>query len=310
MTSRIESQPAPLALAGVLFAALLWGTVGVCTKLLYSLSINDPIAIGFFRMALAIPPLAIASICTLGRRMFIASRREWLTMCLMGAMLALYQACFFGAIARAGVAIATVITLCSAPILTALLSALLLRERPSRRLSLALTLALAGTLLLIGWQTPTANDANNPLAGALLSLGSATGYTVMTLAGRTIAQRSHPLQTTTTSFAFGALVLLALALPRGLSLQLPAIAWLLLVYLGLAPSALGYVIFVWAMRHTPATVATIVTLIEPLTATVLAWLIFGERLSASALAGALLLATAMLLLFTARQPVSQIAVET
>lgn len=306
MSSRTESQRAPIALAAILFAALLWGTTGICSKLLNGFSITDPIAIGFYRMVLAVPPLAAASWLTLGRGLFSVTRRELLTMFLMGAMLALYQACFFASVARTGVAIATVITLCSAPILTALLSALLLREWPSRRLLLSLTLAVAGTLLLIGWQSqPVAGGGSATLAGTLLALSSATGYAVMTLAGRTIAQRSHPLQTTTISFAFSALILFVVALPNGLTFELRAEAWLLLIYLGLLPSALGYVIFVWAMRYTPATVATIVTLIEPLTATVLARLIFGERLSATALAGACLLAGAMLLLFTARRPITQ-----
>lgn len=305
MTSLTDTRRAPVALTAILFAAMLWGTVGICTKLLHGFSFNDPIAIGFFRMALAVPPLAAASWLLLGRRLFAATRREWLTMGLMGAMLALYQAGFFAALARTGVAVATIITLCSAPILTALFSALLLRERPSRRLMLTLALALTGTLLLIGWQSsPSASGGSATLEGTLLALSSATGYAVMTLAGRSIAHRSHPLQTTTVSFACGALVLLVIALPNGLSPALPTAGWLLLIYLGLVPSAIGYVIFVWAMRHTPATVATIVTLIEPLTATVLAWLIFNEQLSPSALAGAGLLAGAMLLLFTAHQPVA------
>jgi DME family drug/metabolite transporter len=52
------------------------------------------------------------------------------------------------------------------------------------------------------------------------------------------------------------------------------------------------------MRHTPPTVATIATLLEPLTAALLAGLLFGERLSSQALLGTVLLITAMVALVT------------
>jgi DME family drug/metabolite transporter len=57
------------------------------------------------------------------------------------------------------------------------------------------------------------------------------------------------------------------------------------------------------MASTTATVASIITLIEPLTATVLAWLLFGERLSVVGLFGAGVLLGAIGLLYqgTTRQ---------
>ena len=73
----------------------------------------------------------------------------------------------------------------------------------------------------------------------------------------------------------------------------PAEGWLLLVYLGLIPSALAYALFLSGMRSTSATTASVATLIEPLTATVLAWLIFAEPIAPSGLSGALLLFLAM-----------------
>ena len=53
------------------------------------------------------------------------------------------------------------------------------------------------------------------------------------------------------------------------------------------------------VRHTPATVATIATLIEPLTSTGLAWVLFGEQLGALSILGGLLLLGAIGLLYLA-----------
>ena len=63
--------------------------------------------------------------------------------------------------------------------------------------------------------------------------------------------------------------------------------------MGIVPTALAYVLFVAGMKHTPPTVATIATLLEPLTATLLAGILFGEHLGSRAILGALLLLAAM-----------------
>jgi DME family drug/metabolite transporter len=62
------------------------------------------------------------------------------------------------------------------------------------------------------------------------------------------------------------------------------------------PTAVGYILFMHGMRTTPATVASVLTLVEPLTAAVLAWLLFDERLGPLALVGAALLLGAVVLL--------------
>ncbi|MBC8076377.1 MAG: EamA family transporter, partial [Chloroflexales bacterium] len=74
------------------------------------------------------------------------------------------------------------------------------------------------------------------------------------------------------------------------------VGWMMLVYLGLVPTALAYVLFLRGMRTTSATVASIVTLLEPLTSTALAWLIFGERFGPLGFVGAALLLGAIGLL--------------
>jgi len=63
------------------------------------------------------------------------------------------------------------------------------------------------------------------------------------------------------------------------------------------PTALAYVLFLTGIRSITATVASIATLIEPLTSTVLAWLLFGEQLGPLGVFGAALLLGAIGLLY-------------
>jgi DME family drug/metabolite transporter len=281
----------------IVLAAVLWGTVGITTKTIFGLSDTNPLSIGFFRLAFSVPVLLAACWHTLGRRMFRITPRDLGLMLLMGALMALYQVCYFAAIARVGVAIAVLVTLCTAPVMVALLSALLLRERLTGAIVLALACALAGTVLLI-WVGPATSGARrDTLAGVLLALGSAFGYTMLTLCSRTLAGRYHPLQPITIGFAAGALLLLPFALATGFVISYPAGGWALLLYLGLVPTALAYVLFLTGIRSVTATVASIATLIEPLTSTLLAWLLFGEQLGPLGVFGAALLLGAIGLLY-------------
>lgn len=283
----------------ILLAAILWGTVGVTTRAIFILAETTALSVAFLRLALAVPVLALATAAILGPRGFRASPRHLVLMGLIGVLLAGYQLLYFGAIQRVGVAIATLVTLCTAPVIVAIVSVSLLGERPTRRLVTAASLAIGGTVLLISPADTASLDGSTGL-GLLLALGSATGYALLTIVSRRIARQYHPLTPLTIGFTVGALALLPVLLLEGAQVTYPLVSWSLLLYLGVVPTALAYLLFTIGMRTTLATVASLVTLIEPLTAAGLAWLIFDERLGPLALVGAALLLGAVYLL--TRQP--------
>ena len=297
VSTQISARTGILRIA---LAASLWGTVGVAVGFLYATTPLTALPVGFYRLAFAAPLLALALALTRGgraRRIAKANFRDGAAVVLMGVMLAVYQICYFAAIARVGVAVATLITLCTAPVIVAGLSFIFLDERLTRKLVAALALATLGTVLLTGlFDGARVGGAGAQILGVFLALGSATGYAVVVLSSRALAGRYHPLTPLTGAFAVGALVLLPFALVSGLTVRLGPLSWLTLLYLGLVPSALGYILFLSGMRTTPATAASIVTLLEPLTATLLAWLLFGERLGAAGLLGGALLVLAIVLL--------------
>jgi|HigsolmetaAR202D_1030399.scaffolds.fasta_scaffold30921_1 DME family drug/metabolite transporter len=281
----------------ILMSALMWGTVGVATKGIYTLSDTNALSIGFFRLMFASPALLLTCWLLLGKRMFQISLRDLGLMALMGVMMALYQVCYFASIAYVGVSIAVLVTLCTAPVMVALLAAFFLKERLGGMVLLALVCAIAGTTMLVWVEPGTASQNSNTLMGVLLALGSALGYAVLTLVSRSLSGHYHPIQPISIGFSAGALMLLPFALANGLVSTYPGEAWLLLVYMGLVPTALAYILFLTGIRYTTATVASILTLIEPLTSTLLAWYLFGEQFSQYGWFGALLLLSAIGLLY-------------
>lgn len=297
MQSYLSDQKASRrGLSLILFAGVLWGTVGITSKVLYGTSSTTPLSVGFFRLAFSVPVLLSACWGVQKWKMFEIERHDLLLMLLTGIMTALYQLCYLAAVERTGVAVATLITLCTAPVMVAIFSACTTREMPSGYVMLALAGALAGTAILVGFQEDC-GDLSRGTSGKFLALGSAFGYAVIALTTKKLAGRYHPIQPIAISFSIGAAIMLAIALAKGIVWHYSPLGWGLLAYLGVIPTALAYVLFIGGMRHTTSTVASVATLMEPLTSTILAWIIFGEHFSPLGFVGALLLCISLSLLY-------------
>jgi len=285
--------------AGILFvsvSAILWGTVGIATQAIYQQSELTAVTVGFYRLAFAFPVVALLCWKIVGQQIFQVSTRQHLKMMLIGIMLALYQVFFFAAIGYVGVAVATLVTLCTAPVLVSLASAVVLKEKLTGYSLLALLAALLGTVMLIGLPGNAASQGSVAL-GIALALGSATGYAIVALLGRSIASSCHPIHSATVSFGTGAVFLFPLATTSIFSTPYTGEIWGLILYVGIVPTAVAYSLFFLGMRSLKASTASIITMLEPLTATILAWLIFDELLATSGLIGAILLLSAMAILY-------------
>lgn len=280
----------------IMLAAVMWGTVGITTKALYGLSATNPVSVGFFRLALSVPVLFVICWTRLRWNMFAVARSDFVIMLLIGILSATYQVCYFSAVELTGVAMATVVTLCTAPVMVAVISLAVTRQRPSRYTVIALVGSLSGTALLVLFKEQT-GPATTDAKGILLALSSALGYSLVTITSKKLANRYDPFQTLCISFSVGTAALLVLAQSHGLSLEYTTASWLLLVYLGTVPTALAYVLFIFGMRTTTATAASISTLLEPLVATLLAWVLFGERFGQMGVLGVALLIGGLLTLY-------------
>lgn len=281
----------------ILTAATLWGTVGVFVQTLYTSSGTNSLSIGFFRLAISVPILFLACLRILGWQMFWIARRDLFLMLFTGAMTAFYQVCYFASINYIGVAIATLITLCTVPVWVALLALLILRERLSLGVFLAGLFAVGGTILLINVEAGQVAVQSQPTWGICLALSSAIGYASVTLCSRSLAKRYHPLQSLTVSFFAGSVFLLPITLIAGPVFQYSLQGWMSLFYLGTITTALAYLLYFGGMRYAPAVVASIGTLAEPLTSTTLAWWFLGEQLDTAGFWGSGLLLIAIATLY-------------
>jgi len=301
-TATSVSTPATAArsrqgLLWIALAAITWGTIGIAVDLLYRVApATNAWSIGFLRLTLAVPPLLLLSRLLAGRAFLRFERRDLGALLTLGVAFAAYQVCYFAAIARIGVAVAVLINICSGPIFVALLASVFLRERLNGATLLALLGATGGTALLVGG-APLAETPGALWSGAALALAAGFSYALVAVSSRSLAGRYHPLQPITAAFMLGALLLLPVALSQGLVLSYPLTGWLLLLHLGVVPTALGYALYLYGLRTTPATVSAILVLLEPLISTLLALVLLGERLAPLGWVGATLLLGSMALLY-------------
>jgi drug/metabolite transporter, DME family len=283
-------------------AAISWGTTGATMTLLSREGSASPLLVGWSRLAIAAPFLGLAAVSAarLGSR--DSDHRPWpttadLPLCAaLGLAMAAYQVCFFRAVTLVGVAAAALLAICSAPLIIAILAALFLGERLLPLVRLSLGMAVAGTALLVIGPRGLGEIAGHFGLGALLALGAGVSYAVYAVAAKGLLARVTPLAVSALTFALAAIFLAPALLAEPAPTRAIATGWPLLLYLGLGPTALAYALFTTGLRRVPATAAGIVSLLEPLTATTLGLLVFGERLGPIGITGAALLLTALALL--------------
>ena len=295
-----------LGLLLVALAAASWGTTGATMTLLSRDAAASPLLVGWSRLAIAAPCLMLAAgAARLGARH--PTRRAWpslrdLPLCAaLGLAMAAYQVCYFRAVTLVGVAAAALLAICSAPLLIAVLAAALLGERLTSLVRLSLGMAVAGTALLVVGPRGLDQVTGHFGLGALLALGAGVSYAVYAVAAKGLLARVTPLAVAAITFALAAVFLAPALLGEEALLHTLSAGWPLFLYLGVGPTAVAYALFTAGLTRVPATAAGIVSLLEPLTATTLGLVVFGERLGAVGTAGALLLLLALALLTTARR---------
>lgn len=282
----------------IALAAALWATTGIAAKFLFTGSELEPLTLGLARLSIAFPCFFVLMLWE--RRHTDSSQRARITprillaLAALGVFQAAYQGTYLVAVDLTGAGIATLIALCLSPVIVALLAAPILGEKPGLTTLIALIAAIGGTALLVMGDMKT--TGNIRLAGIAMALAAAFVYAGFTLTSRHAASGAPVFATAFICFFTGALTLLPIvALSGGLAqLQsLGTVDWLLVVYIGLVPTCLGYLCFFAGMKNTPATTSSIIVTLEPLFVAALAWVILGENLGAMGILGAVILTIAV-----------------
>ncbi|MGW2134105.1 EamA family transporter [Streptomyces coelicoflavus] len=282
-----------------LVSAVAFGGSGVAAKPLIEAGL-DPLHVVWLRVAVAalvMLPLAV-------RHRALPRRRPALVAGYGLLAVAGVQACYFAAISRIPVGVALLVEYL-APALVLGWVRFVQRRPVTRAAALGVVLAVGGLACVVEVWSGLGFDA----LGLLLALGAAccqVGYFVLSDQGSDAGEEApDPLGVIAYGLLVGAAVLTVVARPWSMDWSVltgtaamdgtSVAAVLLLAWIVLVATVLAYVTGIVAVRRLSPQVAGVVACLEAVIATVLAWVLLGEHLSAPQIVGgAVVLAGALI----------------
>ncbi|MFG3249994.1 DMT family transporter [Streptomyces sp. NPDC048187] len=272
-----------------LASALAFGGSGVAAKPLIEAGL-DPLHVVWLRVAgaaLVMLPLAV-------RHRALPRRRPALVAGYGLLAVAGVQACYFAALSRIPVGVALLVEYL-APALVLGWVRFVQRRPVTRAAAVGVVLAVGGLACVVEVWSGLGFDA----LGLLLALGAAccqVGYFVLSDQGSEAGDEApDPLGVIAYGLLVGAAVLTVVARPWSMEWSVlthdapmdgtPVPAALLLAWIVLVATVLAYVTGIVAVRRLSPQVAGVVACLEAVIATVAAWVLLGEHLSAPQIAG-------------------------
>lgn len=293
------SQGRGVGLGLALGSAVAFGGSGVAAKPLIEAGL-DPLHVVWLRVAGA----ALVMLPVAWRHRGLLLRRPALLLGFGLLAVAGVQACYFAAISRIPVGVALLVEYL-APALVLGWVRFVQRRPVTRAAAVGVVLAVGGLACVVEVWAGLSFDA----VGLLLALGAAccqVGYFVLSDQGSDAGDDApDPLGVIAFGLLIGAVVLTVVARPWGMDWSVlagsadmdgsAAPAWALIAWIVLIATVVAYVTGVLSVRRLSPQVAGVVACLEAVIATVLAWVMLGEHLSApQIIGGAVVLAGAFI----------------
>ncbi|XKH59015.1 DMT family transporter [Halomonas sediminis] len=266
----------------VISAAFQWGLAGGLASLLMSRGWS-PEVISFWRVLVGLGCMAIwlAVIRIQGQR-FSFNRRLVFWSLVAGLGVAGNFTFYFISISEGSVAVAVTL-MYSAPVFVYLVSFIAGVERPTPVKLVTIALVMGGIVLLTGIYRTEA-DAITTL-GIVSGLLAGVSYALFIFGFKYAGKYGPAPSVLVIAFVTGTLVLLPL-IDRGQAMTVTIsadVAWFIL--LGLLGAGLSFYCYIVGLRHTLPTIASIVAMVEPVTAALFGLLLLSEALNLSQMAG-------------------------
>ncbi len=265
-----------LATFAVLGSAALFGTTG--TVLVNAPDGADAYSVGAIRLLVGSATLAAVA-ATRGadlRRPWRRSHRRWgtPTITVIGALgVALFQLGYFLAVERTGVAVGTVVTIGSGPVLSGVITAMLERRPPDRRWLVGTAVSILGVAVLglLG------RDVETDALGIVLAVAAGLGWAVFaTVSKRHIEDGIDSTASMAAVFGGGALLLSPVMFAHSPSWFFDSPGLYVGLYLGVVTVGVAYTLYGFALRHLRTPTVITLTLLEPITAALLGAVVVHE----------------------------------
>ena len=300
----MSSQPGYfVGIIAVVIAAVLWGTTGTAATFAPQVS---PLGIASVTMGVGGLLLALVAARPIARHKTALFNNRLLV--LAAAMnVAIYPLAFYSSMKLSGVAVGNVISIGLAPIAAALIEWTFDKQSLNRRWLISIAFGITGVVCLTAAKPAssfenTATSWHNSV-GILLGLVAAFTYAMYSWIARGLIDRGIASRAAMGSmFGLGALLLMPVLFVTGAPLLASVNNFSVGLYMAVVPMFIAYLLFGRGLTVVRASLATTITLLEPVVAALLAVMVVGEKLSLTGWFGIGLI-SACLLIATLRKPV-------
>jgi drug/metabolite transporter, DME family len=260
--------------AFVALAALFWGLSGGIGGILTADG-WDPVVVSFYRGVIGLIFVLVWLVLRpIGSG--LANRRLWFWSAIAGVGVAGNFAFYFISIAEGSVAVAATLMYC-APVFVYLVSFTLKLESPTLFKWAAIAMVMLGVVLLTGIYEIGAGDVTLIAAGA--GLLSGLSYALFIFGFKYAAPHGSPQAILVIAFAVLATILIFLSDTDQAAAVLTTPSWPLFVVLGVLGAGLSFIFYIVGLNHTAPAVASIVAMIEPVTASLFGVAVLDESLA-------------------------------
>jgi DME family drug/metabolite transporter len=290
----------------IVFASFLWGTTGTVAS--YSPDVSS-LGIGAFSMGIGGVLLVIVAKNKL--RIDYKLMLEQPKVLLLGAAsVAIYPLAFYTSMRLSGVAIGTVVSIATAPFFAAIFERLISKKHISLQWIVSFVIGATGIVLLVlgrDLSNHSAYSIQQQSLGLILGCIAGLTYAGYSWSAKCLIENGvHSQSAMSGLFGCAALLLIPSLWFTGDNLFSSSTNTFVSLYMAIIPQFLGYLLFGFGLNYVDVSKATLITLIEPLSATVLAVFIIGERFKGIGWIGVVLVS--LCLLIQIRKPQHQILV--
>jgi len=291
--------------AFVAIAALFWGLSGGIGGILMADG-WDPFTVSFYRGAIGLL-FVLVWLAFRSRGSGLASRLLWFWSAIAGLGVAGNFAFYFVSIAEGSVAVAATLMYC-APVFVYLMSFTLRLERPTPLKWIAMAIVMLGVMLLTRIYGIGSGSVTPSGAGA--GLLSGLSYAVFIFGFKYAAPHGSPQAILVIAFTVLVTILIWPSDTDQTVAALSTPSWPLFAALGVLGAGLSFILYIVGLKHTAPAVASIVAMVEPVTASLFGVVVLDESLVGSQIFGMALIlvtVTALSVHSSARQDSSELS---
>ena len=293
-----------LTYLSLILTMLLWGGTFIAGRVLAD-SV-PPADAAFLRFAMAAAALAVLTRLIDGK-LTLPPKKQIPTLLLLGFTgVFSYNMCFFTGLKYIEAGRASLIIALN-PMAITLGAVLLFKEKLSALQYFGLVISLIGAVFVISNGDPSLIFTGGFGLGEAAILGCVISWAAYSIIGRMVLRSMSPLSSVFYSALFGALMLFLATLKNRTLAEMTDYSggdWLSLLFLGIFGTAVGFSLYYQAIRTIGSARSGVFINLVPLFSILLAWLMLGETVRSSVLAGGVILLAGVYL--TNRQTKSKI----